>query len=64
MEDNSFKYSVRTTTRDCVHCGGAIEEGECNLRNGDETDVYWFCPSCEWDERDDVDYDFEWNDRD
>tara|TARA_Y100001963_G_C6724636_1_gene420802 strand:+ start:77 stop:292 length:216 start_codon:yes stop_codon:yes gene_type:complete len=54
MEDNSFEYSVRSTTRHCFHCGGAIEEGECNLRNGDEVDVYWFCPHCDWDERDDL----------
>ena len=51
--------------RYCTYCKGELEEGECNLRNGDETDIYWFCTVCEWDERDQgIDFDFEWNNND
>ena len=48
-----------------VGCKNELEEGECNLRDGDQVDIYWFCPSCEWDERENgIDFDAAWNERD
>ena len=35
----------------CRYCNTQLEEGECNLRNDDETDIYWYCPECDYDER-------------